>query len=229
MRFDRLVAILIGLTVCLQLTTLYKQTARARPQEPTRSVPGGTVIDVSGMAARGNPEAPIVMVEFSDYECPFCVKHTNTVGVELKRTYVDTGIVRHVFANNPLPIHSQAPQLAASALCAGRNDRFWEMHDALFASAGKAPQEAPTIAMKLGIDAAKFEQCVNDDGLMKAEIRKEASIAQSLGVSGTPAFAIGVRQNDGRVAIKIIVSGAQPLTVFDEAIESIKQRIAAKL
>jgi protein-disulfide isomerase len=187
---------------------------------------------------QGSVEAKIVIVEFSDYECPFCARHANGVAREFSDKYVKPGIVRHVFANNPLVMHPHSTLLATAAFCAGEQDAYWEMHDLLFAEMPSVPPSSSTLidgkgalketlksrATNLGLNPALFSECL--EGSRAADrLASDMSLAQKFQLSGTPAFAIGLVEGKERLLIKRFVQGAVPLTVFDSVIDDLSEAI----
>jgi protein-disulfide isomerase len=163
-------------------------------------------VDTDGAPSRGNPEAPVTVVEFSDFQCPFCVRARPTVN-RVRATYGDD--VRWVFRHFPLSIHEQAPKAAEAAVCAGDQDRFWEMHDQLWENRGQlqiADLKDDAATLKLNTEA--FGECL-DSGRNAALVEKDTEEGVQLGVSGTPAFFI-----NGRPLI-----GAQPFEAFASVID----------
>ncbi len=159
----------------------------------------------------------MVIVEFTDFQCPFCSRHFLQTFPQIKAEYVDTGKVRYVFMDFPLSsIHPQAQLAAEAARCAGDQASHAEMHDLLFSrqDAWNGRDDAATIfsgfAAELGLDTVAFDAC------LKAGTHREAVLANldygiSLGIDGTPAFFVNGN----------FISGAQPFEVFQQAIESL--------
>ena len=159
---------------------------------------------------KGDPNAPVTIVEFSDFECPFCARFYSQTYGQIVDQYVDTGKVKLVFRDFPLSFHAQAQKAAEAAECAGEQDKFFEMHDLLF-ERGVAGGIASfkSMATSLGLDTTEFNTCL-DSGAMASEVQEDFSDGQRLGIQGTPGFLI-----DGQ-----LVSGAQPFSVFQQAIEA---------
>jgi protein-disulfide isomerase len=180
-----------------------KRTTRLRVLlEPPRFEVATTAAD-PGM---GPASAPIQIVEFSDFQCPFCQRAVPTVK-RIQAVYGDN--VRLVYKDLPLPNHPNAFPAAMAAQCALEQGKFWEYHDILFANqAALAADDLKRHAATLGLDAAKFNACV-DDGRMKAAVQSDIDESQRYGVSSTPTFFINGR----------IVSGAQPYEVFDRIVQ----------
>jgi protein-disulfide isomerase len=159
----------------------------------------------------GDPDAPVTIIEFSDYQCPFCAKFYSETLVLIKENYIDTGKVKFVYRDFPLVnIHNQALKAAEASECVhelGGDEAFWEIHDKLFEN-----QRALSVdnykkwASELGYD---ISDCL-DSGMMNDEVQKDIQDAQAAGGRGTPHFVI-----NGKV-----ISGAQHYNVFEELIES---------
>jgi protein-disulfide isomerase len=155
---------------------------------------------------RGPAEAPVTIVLFSDFQCPFCGKVRPSMDKVLA-SYA--GKVRLVWRDFPLSFHPQAPKAAEAGLCAHEQGKFWEMHDHLFDHQDKlAPEELKAAARTIGLDGAKFDACL-DSGKQAAVVQKSLEAGKAAGVSGTPAFFVNGR----------MLSGAQPFEKFKEAID----------
>jgi len=155
---------------------------------------------------QGPADAPVVLVEYTDYQCPYCVRAQPTIEAVRER-YGD--LVVHVFKNLPLPMHAQAKLAAEAALCAGDQDKFWQMHDWLFANKDNISHDTLAAqAAALSLDVPTFTSCVKD-GTYRAQVDAETAEANSFGIRGTPGFVI-----NGRV-----LSGAQPLDQFIAVID----------
>jgi protein-disulfide isomerase len=156
--------------------------------------------------ARGPATAPITIIEFSDFQCPYCARVTPTLD-KLRAAYPDK--IRLVFKDFPLPNHTQAPKAAEAAHCAGEENKYWEMHDKLFAN----PQALDVATLKqhattLGLDQAKFTQCL-DSGKFADAVKADMELGSKLGINSTPTLYV-----NGRPVI-----GAQPYDYFVSVIE----------
>jgi protein-disulfide isomerase len=162
--------------------------------------------------ARGNADAPVTVVEFTDYQCPFCRRFQAESWPALERNYVDSGKVRFIVRDMPLRIHSAARPAAEAAHCAGEQGRFWQMHQALLARDTKL-DEASILAkaQALGLDVARFRACVTSNKYETA-ITRNAAQAAALGVQGTPSFIIG-RVSHGELT-GVRIAGAVPYDDF---------------
>lgn len=157
--------------------------------------------------ARGPENAKVTIVEFSDFQCPFCSRAHDTVE-EVMTAYA--GKVRLVFRQFPLDFHQQAPKASEAALCAGEQQKFWEYHTALFKNQQKLmPEDLKAHATALGLDAAKFNECL-DSGKNAKVVLEDIAAGKKVGVTGTPAFFIN----------GVMLSGAQPLEEFKKVIDA---------
>jgi protein-disulfide isomerase len=168
-------------------------------------------------ASRGRPDAPVTIVEFTDYQCPFCKRFEAETWPQLKRNYVDTGKVRFIVRDLPLEFHDSALPAAEAAHCAGEQGKFWPMHDALIAKGSDLSAGGlQTQAGRLALDLPRFQACVAQHRYAK-DILRNAALANSLGLEGTPAFVIG-RVHDGELS-GVSGMGAQPYENFAQQIE----------
>jgi protein-disulfide isomerase len=194
---------------------LQRQTGPAlQPQAP----PQTGKLRLEGGFSIGSNDAPVTIVEFTDYQCPFCRQFHSTTFDEIRKKYVDTGMVRFVVRDFPLSeMHPDAMRAAEAAHCAGDQGQFLPMHDVLFADPGKL-SEAGLIdyAQALKLDVPVFKSCLESE-THKTEIQNDAQVASSLQINGTPSFLVGKVAGD-EVSGAIIV-GAQPLSVFETKIK----------
>ncbi len=157
-------------------------------------------------ATRGPADAPVTLVEVSDFQCPYCAQ-TQSVLHQLDQIYGDE--IRWVFKNLPLPMHPNARFAAQAAVCANEQGKFWPLHDWMFAHQSQlAPAQIEAEAGTLGIDVEAFKACVNAPATVQA-VEKDMQAANALGINGTPAFVI-----NGRLLV-----GAQPLQAFQQVID----------
>jgi len=180
-----------------ELKGKYKTTVALQPP----------VIDVGtgGRPERGGKNATVTIIEFSDYECPFCKRAEASVEQVLTK-YGDK--VRFVYRDFPLPMHANARPAAEAAHCAQAQGKFWEYHAKLFASSDLSADKLKALATEVGLDRTKFDECVAKQEF-KAAVDKDAADGADAGVNGTPAFFINGR----------MLSGAQPLEKFQEVID----------
>ena len=171
-------------------------------------------IDGEPYAALGDPSAPVTVVEFSDYGCPFCRIYELTTFPELKTRYIDTGKVYYVYKDYPI-VSEQGGLAAEAAFCAGEQGKYWEMHQKLFVTPKEwnvAPELAHPIfaryAQGIGIDGATLEQCITS-GRATQEVDRDFEQGLALGLQGTPAFIINGK----------LLNGAQSLEIFVKVLE----------
>ena len=174
---------------------------------PTKISLKAPVIEVStgGRPVLGPANAPITIIEFSDYECPFC-KRAEPALLQALATYKDK--IKFAYRHYPLPFHQQARPASEAALCANAQGKYWEYHKKVFESASLAEDALKQIAKDLGLDTAKFDTCLKNHEFAK-DIDKDLEDGQAVGVNGTPAFFINGR----------MLSGAQPFEKFKELID----------
>lgn len=168
--------------------------------------------------ALGREDAPVTVVEFTDYQCPFCRKFHSDTFTELKKSYIDTGKVRFVSRDLPLDLHSNALAAAMAARCAGEQNKFWEMRDMLLAmDADLSPGALTKYGDQINLNMRSFEACVNEKKY-DAAIQKDVADAGALGIAGTPSFVVGKAENGRINGIRIV--GTVPSSVFQASINN---------
>jgi len=180
------------------------------PQAPAPQAPSAPVnVSVDDDPFRGEKDAPVTIVAFEDFQCPFCGRLNTDTVPKLIEQYIKTGKLRYVFRDYPLPFHQFAQKAHEAGECADDQGKFWEMHKELYAnmSALDVPN-LKTYAGKIGLNQSKFDQCL-DSGKHKDEVQKDYTEGSSYGVSGTPTLYVNGRQ----------VVGAQPLASFTSIID----------
>ncbi len=161
----------------------------------------------------GSKDAPLTMVEFTDYQCGFCRRFHTATFPEIRRKYVDSGKVRFYSRDMPLEFHSNAFRAAEAARCAADQKQFWNMRDRLVANPAKlSPADIETHALDLKLDMAAFKACV-ESGKHAAAVKRDAAMAASLRIDGTPSFIIGKSTPEGVEGV--VVMGALPLEAFE--------------
>jgi protein-disulfide isomerase len=165
-------------------------------------------VAADGFPSIGPADAPITIVEFSDFQCPFCKRFQDETFKQLMAAY--PGKIRFVFRHLPLTsIHPEAFPSAEASMCANEQNAFWKFHDQIFANQDKLGRGLYSqIASDLGLDTAKFEDCFNT-GKFKDLIQQDSDFALELGVQSTPTFFIN----------GLALVGAQPLTAFTQIID----------
>lgn len=170
--------------------------------------------------ALGRADAPLMIVEFSDYQCPYCQRFHAEVLPELRRHYIDTGKVRLVFKDLPLAMHREALPAAVAARCAAAQGKYWEMNEALFANQAKLAAEIyPRIAAALGLDAEAFAAC-RADPVTAQIVRRDTREAQQFGLNSTPSFLIGRREGE-RLRVERVGRGFATYSVFAQELDKL--------
>jgi len=204
-----------------EVKKLLQQGARADTgQQPFAP----TDMQLGDAAYKGDRDAPVTLVEFSDYQCPYCRRHATTVMPPLIESYVDSGKLKYVMREYPiLKLHPRAVAASEAALCAGDQDQYWGMHDALFDDQkANTDEHFKDMAASLGLDEAAFAGCMDDDRHM-AQIKADQAEAQKLGITGTPSFVLGLTDPDdpNKVRLTRFIRGAQALPAFAGAIDEL--------
>ena len=175
--------------------------------------------DLSGKPFRGNMDADIAIIEFTDYECPFCRQHFNSTYIHIMSQYVDAGEVRYYVVDFPLSDHAYALQAAIAAHCASRQGRYWDYHDNLF-DIDQIFYDGifGVLAEILDLDMPSFILCVDDMGRTKDQIIGLALEAERIGVKGTPTFLIGNLDSNDILVDGVLIEGARPFIDFQKII-----------
>lgn len=191
-----------------------------KPPKPFEPSP----VNISGAPVLGKADAPVTLVEFTDYQCPFCKRHATGTLPQIIKDYVDTGKVKYVLLDFPLKqIHPYAFKLALAIRCAEDQGKGWEMHNRFF-SAAKAvdPNKLSKDVKALGLNAKEFNACLKSD---KYAAKVDASLQEGikLGVRGTPGFFLGKTDltDPNKIMATEMIVGAQPFVKFKQAIDKI--------
>ena len=177
-------------------------------------------VSIEGAVLRGSDKARVVLIEYSDFECPYCAKYARETHPEISRQYVDSGKVLLAFRHLPLSTHANSQKAAEAAECAGLQGRFWQMHDLLFRNVEELGDAYwRRYAGALALDLEKFDGCLAGD--MSAKVRADVETAKTVGVSGTPTFLLGTRLEDGTVRITQRLRGAQSVKSFQAAFDAL--------
>ncbi len=166
----------------------------------------------------GNSNAPVIMVEFSEFQCPFCSRFNNVTFPLIKKDYINTGKVKYVVRDYPLPFHEQAQKAGEAASCAREQNKYWEMREKLFNN--QQALDVPSLkkyAGEIGLNQNSFDMCL-DSGKYEKEVKKDLEEGSKYGVKGVPGFFIGKNKGGSKFTGKLI-SGAHPFEKFKELIE----------
>ena len=169
--------------------------------------------------------ARVVLLEYSDFQCPYCNQHARDTYPVLKREYVDTGKIAYGFVHFPLEsLHPYSVSAAIAASCAGEQNGFWRMHDVLFALGQSLSASAIEASVREArLDSAAYVSCA---ARMDSVVRDQQSEGRRLGVTSTPTFLIGTISPDGTVSVRQRLMGASPVSVFRVAIEALLRQAA---
>ena len=186
-----------------------------------------TPVSIDGAPVFGKADAKVTIVEFSDYQCPFCARYANDTFPQIEREYIDTGRVKYVFRDFPIEAaHPQAFKAHEAVYCAGEQGKRREMHKRIFANQrAMSVSDLSAHAAALGLDKSRFDKCLGADGYA-AKIRGGLSAGEQAGVRGTPTFFVGLTEpNSGTLKAVRRIVGAQPYGAFKAAIDDL---LAAK-
>jgi len=198
-----------------------QQTLNLLPQRPMASPQARLTMEIPADAySLGRTDAPVTIVEFADYQCPYCRRFHSQTYAEFKKNYIDTGKVRFISRDLPLDFHPNALPAAEAARCAGQQGKFWEMHDALLSNdASELNKEGiDQRAQAVALDMTKFHGCV-EAAPFKGAILKDVSFAGALGISGTPTFVVGKSANGKLNGLRLV--GALPYDRLQAAVEDL--------
>jgi len=200
-----------------EIDALKAQRPGAAPLVPLDQI--ALTIDKAPM--RGNAASPVVLVEVSDFECPFCGRHVRQTAPLLEKDYVDSGKIRHAFINFPLASHRNAFRAAEAGLCAGDQGKFWELHARMFASQKQlAPALLPALAGSAGVNGEQLRSCL-DSGRKRDQVSSDQAMAQRAGVTATPTFFVGRLDPKTRTfTVTARIIGAKPYPVFQQALDA---------
>ena len=211
------VGIGIGSTLVVQGALEQNQDKQSKSQ--ARAIPALTSpLFLQGEPTLGAASAPLTIVEFSDFECSYCRRFHEQVFPQLKSQYIDTGLVRFVHKDLPLPFHPHALPAAAAARCAGEQSRYWDMYSALFDQQNcLGCKGVITIAAEEQLNTTALQICMERTATM-AVINANRSEASLHNINATPTFVIGPTQSDGSLNGHVI-EGAVPWRSFKSTID----------
>ena len=165
--------------------------------------------------------AKIAIIEFSDFECPFCGRYAREIYPQVQANLVDKGIANYSFRHFPLEsIHKSAFRAGEASACAGEQGKFWEMHDHLFQNQKPlADSDLFAYAQALRLDESAFRVCLREQ--MAGKIKSDQEEARKFGINSTPSFLVGTIQKNGKVKVLRKMSGAQPYEVFKSLVDEV--------
>ena len=183
--------------------------------------PVGGPIDTMGAPEKGNSRAAVAMIEFSDFQCPFCKRHVDITFPQIEKKYIATGKIRYAFMDYPLEeIHPLALKAAEASHCAAEQNQYWKMHDRLFENQDKLePDDLVAHARTLGLDGGRFETCL-ESGKYEDRIKASLALGERLGIDGTPAIALG-RNRDGKIEAVRLIVGSLPFEAIEAEVDKL--------
>jgi protein-disulfide isomerase len=189
------------------------------PPRPASVMQVSNLKTSEGALVRRQGHPMVALIEFSDFQCPFCGKFARDTYVDIQREFVDTGKVEYIFRQFPLSnIHPLALDAARAAACASQQDMFWPMHDRLFANQTALSASALSDDAKaIGVNQKRFTTCLA--GNAPATVNSDHAEGERVGIKSTPTFLIGTLQADRSVNVVTKVIGAQPYAVFKRELE----------
>lgn len=200
-----------------QLLQKPQQQAQPGPQAAKADEPA--TVSIAGFPVLGKVDAPLTLVMFTDYQCPFCSRFETQTLPELKKQYIDTGKLRFVVRDLPLPFHPNAPKAAEASHCANEQNKYWQLREKLVNNGDKLDAKLlPEYARQVGLDPDKFSACL-ESGRFVDKIKTSAALASSIGISGTPSFVLGRSKGDMVEGVKLV--GAQPFAAFDQKLKEV--------
>ena len=229
-----LIAGAIVLTDAFDIQLKREGSPRPSPQvagtqaPPAGGAPATQIVSISvdDDPVLGQKDAPVTMIEFSDFECPYCKQSFQAMLPQLKKDYIETGKVKFVYRDLPLPFHEPMATLEALAANCSRDQggdvAYFRYHDEIFTRTtsngnGLKKEDLTKIAQDLKLNSSTFQQCLASEKF-KSEIEKDLADAAAAGASGTPTFFIGKSSSNGTIQGTMIV-GAQPYVGFKPVID----------
>jgi protein-disulfide isomerase len=206
----------IAACACVAYVALGARVTRTTSASPPIEEVRNVTTPLPRQHVKGDPRADIVVIEFTDFQCPFCGQHARDAFPTIQRDLINTGQVRWAVRHFPLDIHPMAYDAAKAASCAGQQERYWHMYDRLFEL--QSTLTTPTIsaaAEEVGLSRSRFEHCMS---LPADDIDADKAEAERLGIYSTPTFLVGDIDADGSVHVKMKVRGATDIDVFKEVI-----------
>jgi protein-disulfide isomerase len=188
------------------------------PAQPALKPPA--TMGVDGEPYKGEPTAKLAIIEYADFQCPFCRRFEHDIYPQIRDTYVNTGRLKYFHRDMPLPFHQGAMPAARAVHCATEQGKFWELHDSLLGDAASlSAADIDERAGKLGMNVGQLDKCISSDRFADI-IQRSVTEANEMQVSGTPTFIIGTLDTQGKVvSVKKTVVGASPFEAFKAALD----------
>jgi len=212
------VAVIVG-ALALVFQTFFSGKQLTQPKTADIPVPRQT-LSLEGAGTIGDSAAKAVLLEFSDFECPFCGKFATEILPDLEKRYIQGGRLLLAFRHLPLKIHKNAWSAALAASCAAEQQKFGAFHDLLFAnSKGLNPESLSKYAAVARLQEAPYRKCLETTA--QAQVKADTALASSLGITGTPSFLVGTLEPGGQIRVRRTMRGAGAIDDFVSAIEGV--------
>ena len=195
--------------------------AIAQAQQPSEAALINKTVQIDGVPTKGAASARLMMVEVSDYHCPFCRRFRQETQPKIDAQYVATGKIRYAFIDYPIAqLHPDAFRAHEAANCAGDQGKYWEMNAQLFEQPSKDVATLIAQAGKIGLNTTQFKSCL-EGGKYSGSVKESISRMQTLGIDSTPTFLLGVPPSAGQpMKVVKVIKGAVPYEDFQATIES---------
>jgi len=206
-----------------QIKALLKRQTSTAQGDPYR----GKTVSIEGGSFKGQKDAKLTLVEFSDFQCPHCARYARETLPRLEEEYINNGRIQYVFRDLPLErIHNAAFRAAEAADCAGEQGQFWAMHDALFANRANLGEEKfGDLAQQLNLNSESFEACMQERKF-KAQVESDIREAEQLSISGTPTFLIGLsRPGNDQITVIRSFRGAVRYEQLKQALDAVLEKL----
>lgn len=215
--FITTIALLVAAGTVIWNGYFRSQPGPAAPGRPEIAIPEQP-ISIFGVQTKGSLTAPVALVIFSDFECPFCARFARETLPTIEKRFVETGQVLLTFRHLPLQIHPLAVKIAAASECAGNQGQFWPFHDKVFAETTSLTEpRLRELAAQLPLQLDAFAECSAESS---PAVERDRSLARELGVQSTPVIFVGSNQSGRGVKVNRVIPGAMPLVEFENAIKS---------
>ena len=200
-----------------EIKAMLRDAPAARQPERPPAVPANATIDLGSRPTKGSSSAKLAVIEFSDYQCPYCARFVRDTYPRLEQEFIAKGKIRYAMLDFPLRNHPFAFKAAEAVTCAAADGKFWEMHHLLFEQQhALQPDALPAYAEQIGLDRAAFETCLQEG--RQEDVNADMTLARQAGVSATPSFLVGWIEDDGKVTVKQMIRGAQPYENFERVL-----------
>jgi protein-disulfide isomerase len=207
-----------------EIKKLLQSGARAAPTAPVQPPFEPKDVNIAGASMLGDASAKVTLIEYSDYQCPFCARHSRQTMPEIIKNYVNDGKVKFIMREFPIPaLHPRASAASEAALCARDQDKYWEMHDILFNNQRKmSDEDLNGYASEIGLDTAAFGACMEQKKYAE-QVEKDIAEGKLMGVSGTPSFVLGLTDSEDpdKVRVTKFVRGARGYPTFSQLIDEL--------